>query len=78
MPNGLKLKGGEASIGPHKINPIHTVMTRQRNRHERAKNSFKKITKEFGGWTPRGGHYWPEGMGRRQARAVSRAAVNNH
>lgn len=70
--NGLKLKGGEASTGPHTINPLHTVMTRQRKRNEHFKNSFKQLGKEFGGFTVRGGHYWPEGMPRRIARQIAR------
>jgi hypothetical protein len=72
MPNGLKLKGGQASTGPHKINPMHTVMTRQRKRREHFKNAFKQLAKGFGGFTARGGHYWPEGMTRRIARQISR------
>lgn len=75
MSNGLGLSGGNASTGPHKINPLHNVMTRQRKRREHFKNSFKQLAKEFGGFTARGGHYWPEGMPRKIARQIAREKV---
>ena len=72
MANGLKLKGGEASTGPHKINPIHNVMTRQRARHEARQKEIEKLRNERGGFAERGGFYWPESMPRRIARAIAR------
>lgn len=47
MANGLRLKGGQASTGPHKINAIHTVMTRQRFRYEMRKAEYLKVRQEF-------------------------------
>ena len=47
MANGLKLKGGQASTGPHSINPLHTAMTRQRSRYERREAEYKKMRQEF-------------------------------
>ena len=72
MANGLGLSGGNASTGPHTINPLHTVVTRQQQRRENFNSSFKQLAKDFGGWTSRGGHYWAEGMPRRIARQIAR------
>lgn len=70
--NGLKLKGGQASSGPHTINPLHTVMTRQRQRHESTAKQLNKLRQEFGGFTDRGGFFWSDTMPRKVARAISR------
>lgn len=71
MANGLRLRGGQASSGPHAINPIHTVMTRQRMRFDKRKSELNKL-RERGGFTAGGGFYWPEGMTRKVARAIAR------
>lgn len=47
MANGLKLNGGQASTGPHSINSLHTVMTRQRSRYEMRKAEYLKVRQEF-------------------------------
>ena len=73
--NGLKLKGGEASTGPHTIEHKHTTMTRQQRRGAGFTYHFSVLKQKFGGWTDRGGRYWAEGMPRRVARQIARDAV---
>jgi hypothetical protein len=42
-----KIKGGQASTGPHHINPLHTTMTRQRSRYKAQRDEYKKVREEF-------------------------------
>jgi hypothetical protein len=35
-----KIKGGQASTGPHHINPLHTTMTRQRSRYKAQRDEY--------------------------------------
>lgn len=70
--NGLRLKGGQASSEPHVIDGKHTTMTRQQRRRAGFHYHFRTLQDDFGGWTARGGHYWPEGMARRVAREIAR------
>ena len=73
--NGLNLKGGQASTGPHRIDHKYDTNARQRQRRAQHTGSFKSMRQEFGGTTERGGHYWPEGMTRRIARQIARDRV---
>ena len=55
-----RIKGGEASTGPHRINPLHTTMTRQRSRYTAQQAEYKKVRAEFD-------------LPRRIARSIARA-----
>lgn len=52
--NGLELKGGQASTGPHPINPIWSnPYTRQQKRKEKFLKEFNAIRATFGLFMPR-------------------------
>ena len=70
--NGLGLKGGQASTGPHAIDEKHSTVSRQRRRRLRFKNECAVLFRDFGGFTSRGGPYWPDAMPRRIARQIAR------
>lgn len=46
--NGLRLCGGEASTGPHRIDRNHDTLTRQRKRRERQVTEVRAMRAQFG------------------------------
>lgn len=70
--NGLGLKSGQASTGPHAIDHRYDTMTRQRRRRQRQVEEMLRMRQEFGGCSADGNLFWPVEMPRRVARAIAR------
>src|SRR5205814_4609 len=71
MANGRLLKGGQSSSGPHRIDRKHDTMTRQRKRFTARLDAQDHVRVKFGGYTDRGGNFWPETMPKRAARRIA-------
>lgn len=68
-----RLKGGEASSGPHSIDRKHDTVTRQRRRREAQENARDHVRVKYAGVGRNGNTAWPENFGRRVARASANA-----